>query len=405
MGDPTQYLPPALAPELVSRFIESLDLPRPLTVTPLEVAAQYHAIYLIQFDTHGAAAIIRQHDALHAAGDGTLQLVLRVSGRHLPRVKTLNEIGVMTWIKKNTKIPVPEIVRFSALEDNLLKHEFTLLEKVRGVSVDKIYDTLTQEAKHSLVDQLIDVLDQLHDKHWETGFVGGLTPSEDGSVGQGPFVDEYFWQTPDIKKYWSNAETLESLNPMAPKGFDGYTDFIATSVQRYAYAIGRHESLLPFRDLILRLDKFVETIQSPGLDESLNDIKYILAHKDLHFGNIMCDNTDPECPITAILDWEFSCVVPAPRWNPPRAFLWNAQNNDQSKIEQEELERYFEKRCKERGLERLLDEVKANEKQQQMQTLTNFLRAIVEVCPRGQATDKVEGWKKVVETNLEAFGL
>lgn len=403
MGTPSQFLPPALSEDQVSRHIQSLALPSPTSVQPLQVAAQFHSIYIVSYSPHAAADVLSQAPSLQAEADGSLDLVLRVAGRHLPRIKTLNEVGIMTWVRENTTIPVPLVVKFDATENNLLGHEFTLLEKARGVSVDKIYDSLSQDLKHNLVSQLTDYLGELHQKQWNEGFVGGLVIGDDGNVTKGPIIDEYFWQVPDIEKYWPPSENVESLNPVAPQGFESYTAFIGASVKHYSHAISVHESLAPFRDLIPRLDAFVEAISSATNKPILNEVRYILAHKDLHFANIMCDPNDPSGRITAILDWEFSGVVPAPRWNPPRAFLWNAQNNDEAKVEQDALEKIFEANCKEKGLECLLEDVKLNELQEPMQTLTNYLRAIVEVCPRNQAQDAVGKWRKTVEACLEAF--
>ena len=109
----------------------------------------------------------------------------------------------------------------------------------------------------------------------------------------------------------------------------------------------------------------------------------ILAHKDMHFINSMCDLTGPSGRITPVLDWGFSRVLPAPRWNPPRTFLKNAQNNDSAYVEQDAMETDFEEKCKTEGVEHLLQGVKLNELQEPMQTLTDFPRAIVEVYPRG----------------------
>lgn len=83
----------------------------------------------------------------------------------------------------------------------------------------------------------------------------------------------------------------------------------------------------------------------------------LLAHKVLQFGNTMCNLDHPDCPIIAILDWEFSGVVPAPRWNPPRAFLWNTKISIEKKAEQSRMEDIFKAICQEKGLQKMLDEI------------------------------------------------
>lgn len=61
-------------------------------------------------------------------------MVLRVSGRRLLGIKTMNEIGVMTWLSKNTTIPLPEIIAYDISVDNPIGHEYTLLSQVQGVT-------------------------------------------------------------------------------------------------------------------------------------------------------------------------------------------------------------------------------------------------------------------------------
>lgn len=57
----------------------------------------------------------------------------------------------MTWIRKHTSIPVPAIIRYDETENNVIGHEFTLLEKASGISVDQIYATLSDEVKTQMV--------------------------------------------------------------------------------------------------------------------------------------------------------------------------------------------------------------------------------------------------------------
>ena len=400
MGTPDSYLPPALSADTITQLVLSLDLPAPTSVEALQVAAAFHSIYLVHFGATTAPAI-----PVRTNPDGSVTLVLRVSGRQLPTIKTRNEVGVMTWVHQNTSIPIPAIVRYDSTDKNLIGHEFTLLEKVPGVSVDQIYHTLSDETRTKMVHQLTEYLIELHAHPWKDGYVGGLNLIN-GEICPGPPIEENFWQLSDLEKYWTTSkETLASLNPISPEGFASYVAWSVGCLDRYIYAIEKHPSLEPYRDMVPRIRAFAAAIQKPENVKELNQVTYVLAHKDLHFGNIMCDPDLPGCPITAVLDWEFSSVVPAPRWNPPRAFLWNTKWTPEDKAEQTRMEKLFESICREKGAGKILDEMEMNALQKSMQSAISHIRAIVEVCPRNQAQDKVAHWRGVAEAAMEAFGV
>ncbi|KAJ5717166.1 hypothetical protein N7488_002812 [Penicillium malachiteum] len=394
------YLPPSLTSDLISELIVSLDLPQPTSIEPLKVSAAFHSIYLIHFSATAAPDISARSNP-----NGTITLVLRVSGSQLPSIKTRNEVGVMTWVRQNTHTPVPAIIRYDSTGDNVIKHEFTLLERAPGVSVDNVYHALSEETRTKMVHQLVDYLIELHAHPWKDGYVGGLTLDND-EIARRPPMEENFWQAPDLENYWSEStETLESLNPLAADGYPDYVSFIVDSMRCYVHAIQNHPSLESYRDLLPRISKFVDIIQEPQFAKELNQVTYVLAHKDMHFANIMCDPDHPDCPITAKLDWEFSGIVAAPRWNPRRAFLWNYKETPEDKAEQTRMEDIFESVCQEKGAERILENAKLSPLQESMQIVVNHIRAIVEVCPRGQAKDRVASWRTTAEEGMKEFGV
>ncbi|KAJ5807661.1 hypothetical protein N7447_011117 [Penicillium robsamsonii] len=394
------HLPPALSADTISQLIVSLDLPAPTSIEPLQVTAAFHSIYLVHFAAH-TPIHTSDGSVLPVNADGSVTLVLRVSGCRLPTIKTRNEVGIMTWVRQNTTIPIPAIIRYDSTDNNIIRHEFTLLEKAPGKSIDQIYDTLSIEVRNKMVHQLTDYLIELHAHPWES-YVGGLTLTN-GEITHGPPIDENFWELPDLEKYWAGSESLELLNPIPSQGFNSFVAFTVACLERYIYAIEKHPSLESYRDLIPRIHAFATAIQEHA--EQLNQVVYVLAHRDLHFANIMCDPDQPDYPITAVLDWEFSSVVPAPRWNPPRAFLWNMKWTLEGKEEQTRMEKLFESVCREKGAGKMLDEMNLNPLQESMQTAVNHIRAIVEVCPRGQAQHRVGHWRGVAESAMGAFGV
>jgi hypothetical protein len=64
----------------------------------------------------------------------------------------------------------------------------------------------------------------------------------------GPVVVETMWQVPELELFWAGLETFESLNAIGP--FPSYVSFLTAQAKKYIYAIQRHESLSPMRDLV-----------------------------------------------------------------------------------------------------------------------------------------------------------
>jgi hypothetical protein len=395
MGTPKEHLPVSISENDIRALLVSLDLPSPQLVSPLATTAEYHSIYVLSFPSAVAGTLTLSPTLASLREDDHVQLILRISGNHLPRIKTINEVAVMTWVRQNTRLPVAEVVRFDATTDNPLGHEYTLLQRLPGVAVSDVYDRLSPEVLDRLIDQMVDIVHQTHTMSWHGVF--GLQFDSNGDVVPGPVLEETFWHSPDVAKYWPASESVDSLNISGP--YESYTDYIAAMVRVYQHAIRVHPALEDMRDLLPRLDAFVEALSK---HPELNNTRYILAHKDLHFGNVMYD--EPSGCITGILDWEFSSIVPAPRWNPVRAFLWNGQYSQEATEEKNRVNKLFRERCVARGLASLLEETNFSSTiQQAMQDTVNYLRAIVEVSPRHQKAEVVPNWRASLEEGLTAF--
>ncbi|KAH8743006.1 phosphotransferase enzyme family-domain-containing protein [Diaporthe sp. PMI_573] len=383
MGTPSDHLPQSISEDAINALLRSIGLPEAITIVNPEVTAQYHSIYFIT---------LPPNEISH----GYSELVLRVSGCHLPKIKTRNEIGVMTWLAKNTTIPIPDVVAYDASEENPIAHEYTLLSKVCGVTLSDIYDSLDDVQMTWVLDQLIDFLSQLHAHPWEG--IGGLDVNAEGGVLLAQVVDENFWQVPDAERLWPPGETVATLNIEGP--FPTYVALISAQVKKYMRLIRAHEKLAFMRDTLPRLEAFVTELALPHRADELNKVALRLAHKDLHLANLVFDHDSGR--ITAVLDWEFSGVVPFTKWNPRRSFLWNGRDDDQSSEEKQRLLALFTQRCQDRGVTLLEDAKYASPLQESMQKAADFLRAIVEVLPRDQQQDLVQGWRNIV---LESNGL
>ena len=380
MSTPAEHLPGPISDNQINDLLASISLPKASSIVPAQVTAEYHSIYFI--------TIPPNETQTHT------NLVLRVSGHHLPRIKTTNEVGIMSWISKNTTIPIPEVVAYDASVDNPIAHEYTLLSRAKGETLSEVYTTLNEEQIRGILDQLIDILAQLHAHKWDA--IGGLNINAQGEIVLAPLVDETFWQVPDLK-LWPETETVASLNIAGP--YPNYIDYVSAQTRHYIRLISIHDKLAFMRPDIPRLEAFRASL--PRHAAELNDTKLRLAHKDLHWANLLYDTTSSR--ITAVLDWEFSAVVPIQLWDPRRAFLWNGQAGEEGAREKARLRTLFTERCQERGVVLLDDAAFTSPLQEAMENVVDFLRAIVEVSPRDQRKDLVPGWRAAALENVARF--
>ena len=396
MATPKDHLPPAHSDDTIRTLLANLSLPPPTAITALQTAAEFHSVYMLRFPPSAAAALApaRAADTDDADG-GSVTLVLRVSGAHITRRKTLNEVAVMRWVRENTAVPVPAVLRFDATCDNVLGREFTILERVEGRSVDQMYDELGDEQKSWLVEQLTDVVLELNRHEWK--HVGGLRVDEDGRIVPGPVLEDTFWMEPDIDKYWGPEETIDTLNPSGL--YDSHAAYIAAYLQTLTHAITVQPSLQHLHTLLPRLAALTALL--PSLRTTTEATRLLLAHKDLHFGNVVAL---PSGQLMGVLDWEFAGAVPAPRWDPVRAFLWRGRHSADAAAEKARLRGLFEEGLARRGVDRWW-EVEGQADVGHLWAVVRFVRALVEVNLKGQIADKVAEWKAAAEEALTALGV
>jgi hypothetical protein len=82
----------------------------------------------------------------------------------------------MQHVKRKTKIPIPAVVLYDASKNNALGHEFTLLEKMPGLSADRAWHGLELEGKNNLLLPLAEYLEQLHTLNFQGMGGHGVRP-------------------------------------------------------------------------------------------------------------------------------------------------------------------------------------------------------------------------------------
>jgi hypothetical protein len=399
MSTPSAHLPKPFDVSVIQDLLSSIGYDIPKRIALLKATAQYHIFYVLTYSTDVITE--KLYGIVEELSSKETDLVLRISGSHIPRLKTENEAAMLSWIKKNTKIPVPAVLYFDSSEKNVLGREHMIMTRVPGVAISDVYDTLTTDQMDSILDQLTAVLLELYKipLHHIGGFRIDTTSS---TIVPGPVCEETFWQIPDVEEFWPPTENFETLN--IQEFYETYTDYVTAHIGKYITAIQIHDKLA-WLQRIPQLTCFLNKINSPELKSKLNDVLLRLAHCDLHFANILIDPATAQ--ITGILDWEFSQVLPCPLWNRGKPFLWNGREGEKDRTEKNRLYVVWEERVKKtkEGREILKNMKWEYEEQGYVFQVWNYLRSIVEVCPRGQRVKESREWWKEVEKNLDVLGV
>ncbi|KAG8406679.1 hypothetical protein J3459_013936 [Metarhizium acridum] len=262
--------------------------------------------------------------------------------------------------------------------------------RMPGRSVDSVYARLPEAARLRLVNRLIDALVELHAHAFR--HVGGLQ-LVGGDVVPGPLLEDTFWFLPDMEAEFGSDESVEAPSPAGP--YASHADFVKGLVGAFVHAISVHERLAWARGLLPRLRALAVELPRLRLDT-----KMVLAHKDLHLGNVMASE-DGE--LTAILDWEFAAVVPAVRRDPARGFLWNCQYSQEGHDEKYRMRALFERELERRGVDKWWEAT--NGDIDAVWDVVRYERAIVEVCPRADKMDLCRAWRRKAEEALARLGV
>lgn len=180
-----------------------------------------------------------------------------------------------------------------------------------------MFNTLPESALERVLSQLVDFFIQLRrvspssgrrmfgglqfDKHTVLASLPGAAPTEK-YVTPGPVVEETFWQTPDIKRYWNDYPdttlanvTFEDLNVRGP--FDNWASWVHAWLKKYEMQVMVHPRLEfcrariagPLRKVVALLEAVEPVSWLRELRDNKSGRSLYLSMKDLHGGNILVD--------------------------------------------------------------------------------------------------------------------
>lgn len=232
-----------------------------------------------------------------------------------------SQLGSMRYVKRHTKIPVPEIYGYDFSSNNVAGAPYMFMELVQGMSVRKWLEenTLSQERATEFYTQLAEIMWEFYqirfDKIGELEFdcqgnvhVGGFYDSRTRSA-YGPFTSAQEFLSQRQQKLWEFRVLGECRGvQVIDSGFTHWDDLPQESKKLFIAWIYRRVSQHAEKE-------YKEAIKvatpSPSPSKRLPD--YVLFHADLSINNVMVDD---DFTITAIIDWDWSASLPKASFDP-----------------------------------------------------------------------------------------
>jgi hypothetical protein len=436
--------PTAFSESSILALLRDISLPVPLKISYSKTQGTNHSIYNLEYSPEALSAILsslippppQQPLTPHAYNPTTL--ILRISNPDLPRRKTENECAILACIRRKApSVPVPVVVRYSSSCENALGAEFQILTLLPGRTVDQVFRTWSEDGdeKGLFLDQVAALLEALHGI--EVDFIGGFqfggeSGEEEGEeeeeevVVGGPLCEEFLWRRAGIEKFWHVHDGLvdelpETLNAQGP--FATWSLLNAAWLRKYIYAIERHPFLQLAKDLVpglTALAKMLEGEEEEKEEEEqtdqiqawkLDEMRVVVAHRDLHLGNILWDEGTKQ--ISGVIDWEFAGAAPFCKWDPPKAFLASTPFDDaDALLRKRKWVQDFKDACAAKGRDwkdlvwdREGGTAWKSRQQEWLFNVVDYTRCICEVGPTGEKSDRVMQWKGFVIDNLKRFNI
>ncbi|KZT43671.1 hypothetical protein SISSUDRAFT_1040153 [Sistotremastrum suecicum HHB10207 ss-3] len=387
--------------QIIQLFEKELHPSDPISsiTAPPTIQASYHKIYFITL----------------ASGR---EAVLRLARPCIPHIKVENEVAVLCHVARTTTVPVPAVWFWSSdanSPDNILGYEYIVMDKINARSLESQWRHIPPVVFDSILDQVIDHWLALRTASFGSS-VGGLrfgrTP--DGKIDTtviepGPVVEEVMWQTPDVKRYWTDLginEDFASLNIKGP--YSDYRRYLQDHLRIYARNISLHPTLEFARHFIPRIEQLVINLDDDNFDytRAAKDVAVYLAHQDTHLGNLLFEGDR----IVSMLDWEFSGLYPGFIADPSKYLVWDmgpevtpemAEQRPLAEIWRNKFTTTLAKRAPE--VER---EIVIPNELKHLYDAWNFLRCIIEVAPRGARLELAHGsWSQRIDDALKGLNL
>ncbi|RTE84777.1 hypothetical protein BHE90_000531 [Fusarium euwallaceae] len=256
----------------------------------------------------------------------TAEYLMRIALPVDPFFKTESEVATMDYVKRNSSIPVPEVIAYASSASNELGFEWILMERVQGVPLDQVWDTMPFEAKMHLTAELAHSLKTLRQRPFsmlgsiyyadvwnQVDYMPtlGLDAGIDGTFVVGRMVSTRFFRDkrlllrPNRGPFTTARELATSETVLLGRR----TRYLSPSPGTEYYCEADEMLADDGAEVLETADKLVEVVpRIYSATDDPEDIK-VLWHDDISSMNVL---VNPETfRLVGIVDWESVSIVPA----------------------------------------------------------------------------------------------
>ncbi|KAK7946861.1 uncharacterized protein PG986_011182 [Apiospora aurea] len=270
----------------------------------------------IEFLSDGACNHVFSLSLSEMRGDRALHHDLVI---HIPttRASIPQSAAILQYLKKYTKLKIPEVVTWDATNDNPLGFSYLILSRLPGKAMSSMWKDLTHEGKLIIAAEMASLYRQLESF---TSPVAGsievqpkearLSPSNiDDHVVLKVFGAKHSSQPDDLDRWLNSGDDMLPLHRLRQDPADlAMSDILLAVLQRQIY----HGCAAV--DMYGKIQKKIQRMVADGLissSEEIHDKKICLRHPDLFPRNILVDIDEKGDPfISGVVDWDHAWFVP-----------------------------------------------------------------------------------------------
>lgn len=335
------------------------------------------------------------------------EYVLRIPRESVLRIEP--ELATLCFVRKNTPIPVPEIILFDPTQDNPLSSKYNIQLRISGDMLMDVYMTLLSHTDRlSIIRQVAQILLEMHKiRSPVPGLLDAakLIPrNEVEKLAPGirivDFVSNTFLDSSGETRFGGmedDSAKPKSLFQLLIDQFDG--------LQAWGRRWHRDDYEAPFMERFRTIARQMEQLGFLEGDE------FFLCHTDFFPRNIMVSKEELGWKISGILDWDKAAFTPYSVACRPPTWIWDKWDEDS---DNERDEAFY---CK------MPDDPEARERKELFDSLmgvpytdhaysdhnTQFVRRIYDFAMEGfndaeqykHAAKFFKEWDKAFDTNTE----